>query len=475
MTTLSTSKKVLVIKGYDYNRGFSQIEDHVNDLKSKGYEVLFIDANKQPTSLKEIGHQIHKENFSDLDEVYIFMHGSNPIIISDTSLLFNQFSIFPYDEEHVITTSKLLNTIVESTHHRPLKVLLKSCHGQLAFNQAHRILPEGSELVTLSEDQFVNGIHYVFNSHGGQYIQPYEGSNFREIIQGTRKYNDKLYPSPTYQKIGVCTPRTTINFSKTELDILLNTIPREKLIEEVLVQLNYQGQKCLTPGYIPVLDILHLISDHFDHIKGKTYKQGKPYDNIFLQQVYDSFDLYSNLKQEYKENLDSGLKKLLSEHNDPYIDFTFPMHINRIFNEVVNHKFDPKKHLIKPLKPLQAICKEQVEDFIDYIQSSNNEYPLLDLRSIGDKHSTFKTFLYMAIAESVYAMYDQCGDKKIIPDAIFTPQQGWISPDTFEQIPETIIYIADEAMDLIENTISFIKALDFVGTSCSLDNQDTTS
>lgn len=444
MSKSSNGKKALVIKGYDHNGAFANSEELITALKNNGYNVLAVDAHKQAISLAEIREKIKLENFNDLDEVYILMHGKNPLVATDTSLLFNKFSLSPFAQEYALTASNLLEAIVEETGNLPIKVLLASCHGQLAFNQAHKILPTGSELITLSEDQVIEGKHYAIDGHGLQTVHNavHLIEDFRELAQLSNRHFF-MTPSPTYQKIGECNPRTSMNFTKNDLETLLSQVAREDVIEKVLTRLGDQEQNlhCISEEYSqgPMSLIDKNLRDHHFY-SDKATDLGKSAQ--FYQNIYDSLELFSSLKPEFKQQMDQEVKTLIETTSTKDLKAIFDVELNNILMKIVKF-FNPAVHMKFP-----SICHHHVEEFINFVQSSDSKYPLLDFRS-KNPHGNVQNYLHLSIAESIYAIYDQCGEQKIIPDADFIPQESWISPESFELIPETMIYVAGKVFDYI--------------------------
>jgi hypothetical protein len=223
-------KKALVIYGADSNGAFSKDKTEIN-LVNSGYQVLLIDARKKAVTVQDIADAIKESGFNDLDEVYLQMHGGNARLVHDTILTLNKKGVHTVHKN--VMAEDLFEVITNETGERPLKVVVSSCHSQLLTHKIADVLPKGSEVVTLSEDQIIDGEHYVYNGARHYYsANVYEGkSDVRAELAKSAYYSSSYaVPSITYGKLGECNFRTPVNINKKDIAELLS----KKLVDEVV-------------------------------------------------------------------------------------------------------------------------------------------------------------------------------------------------------------------------------------------------
>jgi len=121
----------------------------------------------------------------------------------------------------------LFKALVKEIGEKPLKVMVSSCHSQLLTHKITTTLPAGSEIVTLSEDQVINGEHYVYNSQYDVYTNIFYGKNTDIRMELAKSIYYFSYPSfvniqsITYGKLGKCNFRTPVNINKKDIKELL--------------------------------------------------------------------------------------------------------------------------------------------------------------------------------------------------------------------------------------------------------------
>ncbi len=229
-------KKALVIYGADHKGAFSDDKTEIN-LVNHGYQVLLIDARKQVVAVQDIANAIKESGFNDLDEVYLQMHGGNAWLVHDTILTLNKKGV--HTTHKSVMAEDLFEAITGETGERPLKVVVSSCHSQLVTHKIAKVLPEGSEVVTLSEDQIVNEEHYVHDGARHHYsANVYEGkSDVRLELAKSAYYGSGIIPSITYGKLGECNFRTPVNIDKKDMAQLLSTRSPEEVVTQVVYYL----------------------------------------------------------------------------------------------------------------------------------------------------------------------------------------------------------------------------------------------
>lgn len=231
-------KKALVIYGADGNGAFSRDKTEIN-LVNSGYQVLLIDARKKAVTVQDIVDAIKESGFNDLDEVYLQMHGGNAWLVHDTILTLNKKGIHTVHKN--VMAEDLFEAITNETGERPLKVVVSSCHSQLLTHKIANVLPKGSEVVTLSEDQIIDGEHYVYNGARHYYsANVYEGkSDLRaEIVKSAYYSSSYAVPSITYGKLGECNFRTPVNINKKDIAELLSKKSADEVVAHVVYYLD---------------------------------------------------------------------------------------------------------------------------------------------------------------------------------------------------------------------------------------------
>lgn len=220
---LNNTKKALIIKGYDHNQAFGKITLMSAHTLSKKYDSITINAQGNTITLKDIKNAIQESNFQDLELIILDMHGGDPLLVSDTLLTLNKkFSSF--SGSHVLGHD-LLDALVSSTNGRALKIIVKSCYGQLSTNKALKILPHNSEILTFSDqgywprENFLllyldKEIHKAAVKH-----QYHQGSNKNIVV--------------SYSKIDQCNLMTEDSLSKTDISTLLEKVDQDQLTSDL--------------------------------------------------------------------------------------------------------------------------------------------------------------------------------------------------------------------------------------------------
>ncbi len=237
------TKNALVLYGYDYNGEFSnELDSDAEKLYQAGYNVLVIDARKQVLALEDIPESLIDAKMQDLDLVHINMHGGDPLIIHDTIVSFNN------KKKAFLETSVLMHDLFEhilrsvENKDKPLKVVLGSCHSQLAVERLTKMLPTGSEIAALSEDQVLGDKHYYRPSYANHYRgdSGFYVEDKLPLSLGKAAFHFATYPelmaSYTYAKIGECI-YTPINLPKEEVSKLLESFSKDEVAIEVVKQL----------------------------------------------------------------------------------------------------------------------------------------------------------------------------------------------------------------------------------------------
>jgi len=223
------AKKALVIYGYDHNGAFAGNE-LVLKLFNNGYDVLVVDARTKTIALSDIKSSILDADFKDLDEVYVEMHGGDPMVISDTLLVMNNKDDYFSGTYNYVTASDLFQLIADLIESKPIKAIVASCNSQLLTHKIANILPEDSEILTLSENQHVMGKHYniigytqlydVFNKFIGEDNLGLSVSKIHYYLgdyDSSITYQNNELPSSTYGKIGECNFRASVNVNKEDI------------------------------------------------------------------------------------------------------------------------------------------------------------------------------------------------------------------------------------------------------------------
>jgi hypothetical protein len=256
-----SAKKALVIYGADYNKAFSNSKTEI-DLVNSDYQVLLIDARKKIITVQDIANIIKGSGFSNLEEIYLNMHGSDAWLVHDTLLTLNGEN--SYDAHKKIMAKDLFKIIVKEIEEKPLKIMVSSCHSQLLTHKITTVLPAGSEIVTLSEDQVINGEHYVYDNQYEVYTNVFYGKNTdirMELAQSVYYFSHPSFvniQSITYVNLGKCNFRTPVNINKKDIKELFLKKTIEEIVSSVVRYLDNgeENQENITNAVIKLLKLI---------------------------------------------------------------------------------------------------------------------------------------------------------------------------------------------------------------------------
>lgn len=319
-----STKKALVIYGYDHNGAFKGDSTELN-LFLNGFDVLLIDARDTIVSKKDISSVIKESGYSDLSEIYINMHGSNAYVVTDTLFTLNSHLS---SEHSIVSASSLFKNIVSELNGQPIKVMINSCHSQLFSHNALNILPNGSEILMQSEDQEINGYRYSFDAYESLYkgINELLGIEDYRIISAKAAYyinNNKApdfnfkIPSSTYIKLGKCNFRTAVNFSQKDLNELLSKVSKEEVSEKVSIYLNNSIDQSITDDVYNFFNILESTADEYPLLNYREYNSSNSSFPKYLgiaSAIYGIYDQCGNgyiADSDFIRNNDSFFGKMV--------------------------------------------------------------------------------------------------------------------------------------------------------------------
>ncbi len=234
----NATKKSLLIYGHDNEGAFPQSNLILNLFLEK-HNVLVLDARNKFITLQDIAKSIQNTGFQDLDEIYIMMHGRPTKFSIDVELYLSVG--LPS-----VKASNLFKLIVQETNNQPIKAVIYSCHSQLITHKIANILPKDSEVITLSEDQVIDGRQYALNTFVSLSMA-FNDLISQEDLRKTATKTDYYFkqncdcgkmPSYTDIKIGTCNFRTPVNLAKQDLIDLLSKTSKAEVASKVS---NYLG------------------------------------------------------------------------------------------------------------------------------------------------------------------------------------------------------------------------------------------
>ena len=259
-----SNKTALVIMGVDSTDALHNLT--VAALHKKGFNVLVFDGQTGgDTSKEEIiskiqaFNQLHKHT---LDLVITEAHGVITTKTTITQLLSGAINSESKQEEGVgigidsngnMPSDEFFETLVKGNvmqdgNPHPIDIFLTSCYGQRVVEGAKKILPAGSTLVTLAEEQIVLDKKVTINTKDGNVLNMISNLNKRfDITDVNNAVLLKLYldnpqsliGSPTYTKIlssGHAISESIITSSVNLNDIFNDPIKLKKVIANTCLQ-----------------------------------------------------------------------------------------------------------------------------------------------------------------------------------------------------------------------------------------------
>ncbi|CAL7959869.1 hypothetical protein MIDIC_160006 [Alphaproteobacteria bacterium] len=223
-----SDKTALVITGIEVRNSENALYSGlISTLHSKGFNVIAV-SGKDGANVNDIQAAIQMFG-KKLDFVVIEAHGSRSIVIDSIthqeSIIDNSIALGDGANQH-INARDMLRAIVDANgRDNPIDVLLGSCHGQTAINAAKEVLPQGSQFVTLGEDQVINGKGYEVNTENVNYLSFVRYLYLRSDLKAADlDIKTALGHYLTHIKTGAGSPTYTKVGGKSESVILSNDI-----------------------------------------------------------------------------------------------------------------------------------------------------------------------------------------------------------------------------------------------------------
>ena len=159
------SKSIMIVTGEDHNGAFNY--DKINKYLNKGFNITTIDhRNEKDICLKLQNYLFDYHSYLQEQSIDLYY--------SDLLILNMHGSIGRKSGQHTVTrdsesirTFKYLKDLTEKFEDKPVKVLLTACLGQAALLDSIEILPNGSEMLTISEYRKVGDKIKEINNDSG--------------------------------------------------------------------------------------------------------------------------------------------------------------------------------------------------------------------------------------------------------------------------------------------------------------------
>ena len=141
------SKSIMIVTGEDHNGAFNY--DKINKYLNKGFNITTIDhRNEKDVCLKN--HLF--DYYSYLQEQSIDLYYSDLLILNMHGGIGGKSGKHTIERDGMgARTFEYLKDLTEKFEDKPVKVLLTACFGQAALLDSIEILPNGSEMLTISE------------------------------------------------------------------------------------------------------------------------------------------------------------------------------------------------------------------------------------------------------------------------------------------------------------------------------------
>ena len=141
------SKSIMIVTGEDHNGAFNY--DKINKYLNKGFNITTIDhRNEKDVCLKN--HLF--DYYSYLQEQSIDLYYSDLLILNRHGGIGGKSGKHTIERDGMgARTFEYLKDLTEKFEDKPVKVLLTACFGQAALLDSIEILPNGSEMLTISE------------------------------------------------------------------------------------------------------------------------------------------------------------------------------------------------------------------------------------------------------------------------------------------------------------------------------------
>ena len=210
--TDATQKTIMIITGADHNGAFDNLV--IDAYFKKGYSVISQDHRNETNFCSNNNYYFeYYKNISQLsndlplvDILFLKLHGNVSKGAHSIKLDDNWCKS--------LRTSKYIKDLAESLNEKPIKIVLTSCKGQAALLDSIDVLPENSEMLTISEyresDKGLIDINndsgisrnYIKNLNQRSDLNAKDGIELDDIAILTIKGYSSQKPSPAYAKKG---------------------------------------------------------------------------------------------------------------------------------------------------------------------------------------------------------------------------------------------------------------------------------
>ncbi|MBY0580859.1 MAG: hypothetical protein K2P53_04170 [Rickettsiales bacterium] len=157
------SKSIMIVTGEDHNGAFNY--DKINKYLNKGFNITTIDhRNEKDVCLKNYLF----DYYSYLQEQSIDLYYSDLLILNMHGGIGGKSGKHTIERDGMgARTFEYLKDLTEKFEDKPVKVLLTACLGQAALLDSIEILPNGSEMLTISEYRKVGDKIKEINNDSG--------------------------------------------------------------------------------------------------------------------------------------------------------------------------------------------------------------------------------------------------------------------------------------------------------------------
>jgi hypothetical protein len=153
----------MIVTGEDHNGAFNY--DKINKYLNKGFNITTIDhRNEKDVCLKNYLF----DYYSYLQEQSIDLYYSDLLILNMHGGIGGKSGKHTIERDGMgARTFEYLKDLTEKFEDKPVKVLLTACFGQAALLDSIKILPNGSEMLTISEYRKVGDKIKTLNNDSG--------------------------------------------------------------------------------------------------------------------------------------------------------------------------------------------------------------------------------------------------------------------------------------------------------------------